>query len=89
MGDSPVTHLHQAKQYRAESNLSGAIDELDRAIQIDPTHGASYLERAQVMAELGNIDRAIADAALAARFSRSQTEQQTAIRLMLQLQNRR
>ena len=89
VGDSPVTHLRQAKQYRAESNLSGAIKELDRAIEIDPTHGPSYLERAEVMAELGNIDRAIRDAALATRFSRSQAEQQMAIRLMVQLQNRR
>ncbi len=89
VGDSPVTHLRQAKQYRLESNLTGALQELDRAIEIDPTYGSSYLERAVVMAELGNFDRAISDAALAARFSRSETEQQLAIRLMVQLQSRR
>ena len=90
VGDSPVTHLRQAREYRTESNLSAAIDQLDRAIEIDPAHGPSYLERAEVMAELGNIDRAIRDAALAARLSRPQSEQQQeAIRLMVQLQNRR
>ena len=90
VGDTPVTHLRQARDYRAESDLSAAIDELDRAIKIDPAHAPSYLERAEVMAELGNIDRAIRDAALAARLSRPQSEQQQqAIRLMVQLQNRR
>ena len=90
VGDSPVTHLRQAREYRVESNLAAAIDELDRAIEIDPAHGPSYLERAEVMAELGNIDRAIRDAALAARLSRPQSQQQQqAIRLMVQLQNRR
>ncbi len=90
VGDTPVTHLRQAREYRVESNLSSAIDELDRAIEIDPAHGPSYLERAEVMAELGNVDRAIRDAALAARYSRPQSEQQQqAIRLMVQLQNRR
>lgn len=89
VGESPVPHLRQAKQYRVESNLSGAIEELDTAIGIDPTHGPSYFERAEVMAELGNYDRAIRDAALAARFSRSQSEQQSAVRLMMQLRNRR
>lgn len=90
VGDSPVTHLRQAREYRIDSNLSAAIDELDRAIEIDPTHGPSYLERAEVMAELGNFDMAVRDAALAARFSRPQSEdQQQAIRLMVQIQNRR
>ena len=89
VGDSPVTHLRQAKQYRVESNLSDAIEELDRAITIDPTHGPSYLERAEVMAELGNIERAISDAALAARFSRSEADQEQAIRLMVQLRSQR
>ena len=87
--DSPVPHLRQAQQYRTESNLTGALEELDRAIEIDPAYGPSYLERAAVMAELGNYDRAITDAAMAARFSRSEAEQQRAIRLMLQLQSRR
>ena len=90
VGDSPITHLRQAQEYRDTSNLSAAIDELDRAIEIDPAHGSSYLERAEVMAELGNFNWAIRDAALAARFSRPQSEQQQqAIRLMVQLQNRR
>ena len=89
VGDSPVTHLRQAQQYRTESNLTGALEELEKAIEIDPAYGPSYLERAVIMAELGNIDRAISDAALAARFSRSEAEQQHAIRLMLQLQSRR
>ena len=89
VGDSPVTHLREARHYRTESNLTAALDELDKAIEIDPSYGPSYLERAEVMAELGNIDRAIVDAALAARFSRSESEQQQAIRLMVQLQSRR
>ena len=90
VGDSPVTHLRQAREYRTDSNLSAAIDELDRAIEIDPSHGPSYLERAEVMAELGNFEMAVRDAALAARFSRPQSEeQQQAIRLMVQIQNRR
>ncbi len=90
VGDTPVTHLLQAREYRTESNLSAAIDELDRALEVDPAHGPSYLERAEVMAELGNIELAIRDAALAARFSRPQSgQQEQAIRLMVQLQNRR
>ena len=90
VGDTPVTHLLQAREYRTESNLSAAIGELDRALEVDPAHGPSYLERAEVMAELGNIDLAIRDAALAARFSRPQSgQQEQAIRLMVQLQSRR
>ena len=89
VGESPVSHLRQAQQYRTQSNLTGALEELAKAIEIDPTYGPGYLERASIMAELGNIDRAISDAALAVRFSRSETEQQLAIRLMMQLQRRR
>ena len=89
VGDSPVTHLRQAQRYRLESNLTGALEELDKAVQVAPEYGPGYFERAEVMVELGNFDRAISDAALAARFSRSEAEQQRAIRLMVQIQSRR
>ena len=89
VGDSPTAHLLQAQEHRAESDLAAALDELDKALEIDPLHAPSYIERALVMAELGNIDRALSDAANALKFSRTRGEQETARRLLVQLQVRR
>jgi Flp pilus assembly protein TadD len=42
-------------------NLLGAIDYLDRAIQMEPNSAHFYAERASFYAQIGNIQQAIAD----------------------------
>ena len=89
VGESPIPHLQQAREFRQESDLTRALDELDMAIAIAPDFGPIYLERALVMAELGNIDRAITDAGLAVRYSQTPADQQTAVRLLVRLRGGR
>ena len=89
VGDTPVTFIRQAERYRDESNLVAAMNQLEKAIEVDPEYGPIYFERAKVMVEQGNIAGAISDAAQAAKFGRSEAEQQMAIRLMVQLQGQR
>ena len=85
VAESPASHLRQAQEYRLESDLAGALEELDRAIELAPEYGPSYLARAQIMAELGNIDRAVTDAGLAVRYSLTRADHQEAITLLVRL----
>ena len=97
LDDTPIPHLRRAEEYRLQGEITLALDELDRAIQIDPYHSLSYLRRGQLMAELGNSDHALTDLGRAiylsnydsrATISLSDSDHQAAIRLMAQLSGR-
>ena len=97
LDDTPIPHLLRAEEYRLQGEITLALDELDRAIQIDPYYSLSYLRRGQLMAELGNSDLAIPDLVRAVHLSQydsratsrlSDSDKQAAIRLVAQLSSR-
>ena len=97
LDDTPIPHLLRAEEYRLQGEITLALDELDRAIQIDPYYSLSYLRRGQLMAELGNSDLAIPDLVRAVHLSQydsratsrlSDSDKRDAIRLVAQLSGR-
>ena len=97
LDDTPIPHLLRAEEYRLQGEITLALDELDRAIQIDPYYSLSYLRRGQLMAELGNSDLAIPDLVRAVHLSQydsratsrlSDSDKRAAIRLVAQLSSR-
>ena len=84
-GDSPVTYLREAEQHRAQGEFDLALDELDKAIEIDPAYGPAYLERALVMIDMGNRDAAMSDLVLAGGLSLSESDRARAIQLIVQI----
>ena len=97
LDDTPIPHLRRAEEYRIQGEITLALDELDRAIQIDPYHSLSYLRRGQLMAELGNSEIAISDLVRAVQLSQydsratsrlSDSDKRDAIRLVAQLSGR-
>ena len=55
--------LHQRALLRlkADDDKDGAIDDLDRAIQVDPSFASAFFWRGMLRDALGDRDRAIAD----------------------------
>jgi hypothetical protein len=50
-GDDPRLHFNLAAQYRRQGLLSDAVDSLERAIALDPTHLGSHLNRGYFLLE--------------------------------------
>ena len=97
LDDTPIPHLRRAEEHRLQGEITLALDELNRAIQVDPYHSLSYLRRGQLMAELGNSDSAISDLVRAIHLSDygsratirlSDSDKRDAIRLVAQLSGR-
>ncbi len=89
VGPLPDPFVSQAAEHRIEGEIGAALDALERAIEIDPTYGPAYLERARLMADMGNTDLAIADAARALRLGLSENGSRGAIELMVRLRGGR
>ena len=85
VGDSPLAHLREAEQYRLQGEFDLALDELDRAIEIDRTYGPTYLERALVMIELGNEAAATSDLITARGLGLSESDSATVVRLLIRI----
>lgn len=60
--------LQQAASKANQGNYREAMDDLDWVVQIDPQQAQGYVYRAQVHAQLGNLEDAIADYQQAARL---------------------
>ena len=86
--DTPVPYLLRAEEHRLNGEVTQALEALDQAIQIDPNYGPSYLRRGQLMADLGNSDRAFSDLRQAIRLGLPDSDKQAAIRLVAQLSGR-
>ncbi len=88
-GDSPLTHVRLAEDHRQRQDYAAALDELDKAIELDPFYRPSYIARAEIMRELGNVDMAIEDVGKAIRLSESPSERNEALRLFMELSGER
>ena len=88
LDDTPIPHLVRAEQHRLNGEVTLALEALDKAIQIDPNYGSSYLRRGELMAEIGNSDLAFSDLRHAIRLGLPESEKQAAIRLVAQLSGR-
>ena len=58
----PQTHLSLAAVYWVNSQFQRALEEIDRAIQIDPEYAEAYLMRAYVLSEINRHSEAVASA---------------------------
>ena len=85
VGESAFHHLRDAVDYRLQEEFALALDELDRAMEIDPDYGPAYLERALVMIEMGNPAMAISDLARARYLGLAERDGELAVRLLVQL----
>lgn len=59
--------IRRSKMRTADANLDGAAADLDRAITLDPSNGAAYLERGRVHELQGRFAKATADYEKAAK----------------------
>jgi tetratricopeptide (TPR) repeat protein len=69
-GDSKASRERGIFAYRS-GDLDGAIAEFDRAIRLDPTSAAAYVDRGIVLYRLQRFERAFADIAQAKRLERT------------------
>ncbi len=89
VGDTPITYIRQAEQYHEQGEFGLALNSVDKAIEMEPNHGPAYLRRALIMAELGNIERAMDDLGRAVRLGLSDSDRSRALRLLLKLRSSR
>ena len=88
LDDTPVPYLIRAEEHRLNGEVTLALEALDRAIQVDPNYGPSYLRRGELMAEIGNSDLAFSDLRHAIRLGLPESDREDAIRLAAQLSGR-
>jgi tetratricopeptide (TPR) repeat protein len=69
-GDARVFRERGIFAYRS-GDLDGAINEFDRAIQLDPKFSAAYIDRGIVLYRLQKFERAFADIAQAKRIEKA------------------
>lgn len=89
VGESPISYLRQAEEYRISQDFGEAIEAIDRAIEIEPHSGQIYLERARLMLAMGNMRRAESDLGRALRLGLPPSDRQGALELLVQLRSRR
>jgi tetratricopeptide (TPR) repeat protein len=68
--DARALREHGIFAYRS-GDLSGAVADFDRAIQLDPKFAPAYIDRGIVFYRLRRFDRAFADVAHAKRIEKS------------------
>ena len=66
--DNAYTRVQQAEQYYNDASFEKALEELDRAVTLDPTNGVARYVRGRVFAEIGNFSGAISELGAAVRF---------------------
>jgi tetratricopeptide (TPR) repeat protein len=59
--DSAITHKYRAFAYNAKGKYDAAIEDLNKAIELDPKYYAAYSDRGVVFAEKNQDDLALAD----------------------------
>ena len=66
--DNPFDHLFVAERHYKSNNLQQALDEIEKAIELEPYLGASYYLRGRVLMELGDDTSALEELAMAVRL---------------------
>ena len=70
--DNAFDHLFAAEHHFKDNNLHQALNEIEKAIELEPYLGASYYLRGRVLLELGNEASALEQLAVAVRLGEIQ-----------------
>lgn len=62
---SAATYFHQGVEHYRLGDFQGAVEEFNRAIQINPNYADAYNKRSSAYASLGNYQKAIEDLQIA------------------------
>ena len=89
VGDTPISYVKEAERHHEQGELRLALSLVDEAISIQPYYGPAYLWRALIMADLGNVERAMDDLGRAVRFGLSDSDRARALELLLELRANR
>ena len=82
IGENIFTHVRQAERYLDDGEHELALDEIAKAIQMEPRLAESYLVSAKIYADLGNYRTALTEAGLAFRLGLNDDGQAEAVALM-------
>ena len=82
IGENIFTHVRQAERYLDDGEHELALDEIAKAIQMEPRLAESYLVSAKIYADLGNYRTALTEAGLAFRLGLDDDAQAEAVALM-------
>jgi Tfp pilus assembly protein PilF len=88
IGENPFTHLRQAERYLDDGEHTSALDEVSKAIQIEPRLADSYLVRARILADLGDYPSALSELGLAVRLGLDDRDRAEVVALMIELRSR-
>ena len=83
------THVVQAEKYLNEQNYGEALEEIQRAVDLDSSSGPAFYVRGKIMAELGNTSQAIADLSASLRLGTDPRMRSDAIGTLVSLRSDR
>lgn len=83
---TPEAFLQQAVEKAKQRNVAAALEDLDWALQLDPSDTQAYINRGQIRADLGDRTGAIADYRQAAQICLDRADKETAQYLLTQIQ---
>ena len=89
VGDTPLKYIRQAEQHLDQGDYGLALTAVDKALEIQPNYGPTYLWRALIMADMGNVERATDDLGRAVRLGLSDSDRARALNLLLDLRANR
>ena len=89
VGETPVTYLKDAQKRHEQGEFRLALVLVEDAIDLQPSYGPAYLRRALIMADLGNVERAMDDLGRAIRLGLSDSDRSQALKLLRELRANR
>ena len=85
VGDTPLQYIRQAERHLDQGDYGLALTAVDKALEIQPNYGPTYLWRALIMADMGNVERATDDLGRAVRLGLSDADKARAFNLLIEL----
>ena len=89
VGETPITYLKDAQNHHEQGEFGLALVLVEEAIDLQPNYGPAYLRRALIMADLGNVERAMDDLGRAVRLGLPDSDRSQALNLLLELRANR
>lgn len=89
VGETPVTYLKDAQKHHEQGEFGLALVLVEEALDLQPNYGPAYLRRALIMADLGNVERAMDDLGRAVRLGLPDSDRSRALNLLLELRANR
>ena len=89
VGDTPLKYIRQAERHLDQGDYGLALTAVDKALEIQPNYGPTYLWRALIMADMGNAESAMDDLGHAVRLGLSDSDRARALSLLLDLRANR